>query len=122
MYEEGLDSPYVFRAVGAYELAFKAMDELLASGSDWLVDDMFSLAEINLAPLVARLEYLRLLDIWIAENSGVAAWWGRLKKRPSYRSEVAELLTTGEKKEMLLAGMKIRARITEIHTEYLAWA
>ena len=122
MYEDGLDSPYVFRAVGAYELAFKAMDELLASGSDWLVDDMFSLAEINLAPFVARLEYLKLLDIWIAEKTAVAAWWGRLKERPSYRFEVAEPLTTGEKKEMRLAGTKIRSRIAEIHAEYLAWA
>ena len=122
MDEEGLDSPYVFRAVGAYELTFKAMDELLASGSDWLVDDMFSLAEINLAPFVARLEYLKLLDIWIAEKTAVAAWWRRLKKRPSYRSEVAEPLTIGEKEEMRLAGTKIRSRIAEIHAEYLAWA
>ena len=121
MYEKGLDSPYVFRAVGAYELAFKAMDEVLASGSDWLVDDMFSLAEINLAPFVARLEYLTLLDLWIAERSTVATWWRRLKDRPSYRSEVAKPLTTGEIEEMRLAGAKIRARIAEVHAKYVAW-
>ena len=36
MFEEGLDSPYVFRAVGAYEMAFKGIDAALAGGSDWL--------------------------------------------------------------------------------------
>ncbi len=122
MFEEGLDSPYVFRAVGAYEIAFKAMDEALAGGCDWLVDDMFSLAEINLAPFVARLEYLMLLDLWIAERPDVAAWWKRLKDRPSYRSEVIDSLTTEEIEEMRLAGTKIRPRIAEIRAEYLAWA
>ena len=122
LFEEGLDSPYVFRAIGAYELSFKAMDEALASGSDWLVDDMFSLAEINLAPFVARLEYLMLLDPWIAERPVVAAWWRRLKDRPSYQSEVIESLTAEEIEEMQLAGAKIRPRIAEIRAEYLAWA
>ena len=122
LFEEGLDSPYVFRAMGAYELAFKAMDGALAEGCDWLVDDMFSLAEINLAPFVARLEYLTLLDLWIAQRPAVAAWWKRLKDRPSYRSEVVESLTTEEMEEMRLAGTKIRLRIAEIHAEYVAWA
>ena len=52
MFEQGVDSPYVFRAVGAYETAFKEMEETLADGSDWLVSDMFSLAEVNLAPFL----------------------------------------------------------------------
>ena len=105
-----------------FELSFKAMDEALASGSDWLVDDMFSLAEINLAPFVARLEYLMLLDPWIAERPVVTAWWRRLKDRPSYQSEVIESLTAEEIEEMQLAGTKIRPRIAEIRAEYLAWA
>lgn len=122
MFEEGLDSPYVFRAVGAYELAFKAMDEALAGGSDWLAANMFSLAEINLAPFVARLEYMTLLDLWIKERPAVAAWWQRVKDSPCYRSEITETTTPEDVDEMHLAGAKIKPRIEEIRREYLAWA
>ena len=121
-FEEGLDSPYVFRAAGAYEIAFKAMEEKLADGSDWLVHDMFSLAEINLAPFVARLEYLTLLDLWIEGRPAVAAWWHRVKDRPSYRSEIAESCTAEEVEEMQLAGARIKPRIEDIRAEYLTWA
>jgi glutathione S-transferase len=122
MFEEGLDSPYVFRAVGAYEIAFKGMDEALAGGSDWLVGDMFSLAEINLAPFVARLDYMTMLDLWIGGRPQVAAWWQRVQDRPCYRAVVTETVPTDEVAEMRLAGAKIKPRIEEIRAEYLAWA
>ena len=122
MFEEGLDSPYVFRAIGAYEMAFKGIDEALAGGSDWLADDMFSLAEINLAPFVARLDYMTLLDPWIGKRPAVQAWWRRLKARPCHQAEIAEAIPADEIEEMQLAGAKINPRIEQIRAEYLAWA
>ncbi len=122
MFEEGLDSPYVFRAVGAYEIAFKAMEAALSDGRQWLARDMFSLAEISLAPFVARLEYMTMLDLWIDERPAVAAWWHRVKDRPSYRSEVTECVPAEVATEMRLAGKKIKPRIADIRAEYLAWA
>jgi glutathione S-transferase len=122
MFEDGLDSPYVFRAIGAYEMAFKGMDEALAGGSDWLAGGMFSLAEINLAPFVARLDYMTLLDHWLAERPAVQAWWARVKDRPCYRSEIAEGIPADEVEEMQVAGAEISAQVGEIRNEYLAWA
>jgi len=122
MFEEGLDSPYVFRAVGAYEIAFKAMETALSDGRQWLARDMFSLAEISLAPFVARLEYMTMLDLWIDERPAVAAWWHRVKGRPSYRSEVTECVPAEVATEMRRAGEKIKPRIAGIRAEYLAWA
>jgi glutathione S-transferase len=122
VFEHGVDSPYVTRAVASYEIAFKAMEEALAGGSGWLVDDMFSLAEVNLAPFVARLEYLTLLDLWIGERPAVGAWWQRVKDRSSYQAEVCEPLTTEEVDEMQVSGARIRPRVKEIRAEYLAWA
>ena len=122
MYEEGIDSPYVFRAVAAYDIAFKAMEETLAGGSQWLVDDMFSLAEVNLAPFAARLEHLTLLDLWIDGRPAVGAWWRRVKDRPSYRAEVGDQLTAEDLEEMRVSGARIRPRVEEIRGEYLAWA
>jgi glutathione S-transferase len=122
MFEQGLDSPYVFRAVGAYEMAFKKIEDALAGGADWLAGGMFGLAEINLAPFVARLDYMTLLDPWIGDRPAVQAWWQRLQERPSYRAEVTDTVSPEEKEEMQTTGAKINPRIREVRAEYLAWA
>ncbi|OFZ71687.1 MAG: hypothetical protein A2W04_10780 [Betaproteobacteria bacterium RBG_16_64_9] len=46
------------------EKAFAGLEQVLASGSDWILESGYSLADINLMPYVARLDYLELLDIW----------------------------------------------------------
>ena len=122
MFEDGIESPYAFRAVGAYEIAFKKMEEALAGGTAWLAGDMFSLAEINLAPFLARLEYLTFLDLWIFDRPFVQAWWQRVKQRPSYRAQLSDLVTADEIEEMQSAGAHIKSRIAELRAEYLAWA
>ena len=122
MFEDGIESPYAFRAVGAYEIAFKKMEEALAGGTVWLAGGMFSLAEINLAPFLARLEYLTFLDLWIFDRPFVQAWWQRVKQRPSYRAQLSDLVTADEIEEMQSAGAQIKSRIAELRTEYLAWA
>lgn len=118
-YEQGLDSPFVFRGIAAYEIAFKGMEEALAGGADWLVSDMFSLAEIDLAPMVARAEYLTLLDLWLADRPAVRAWWQRVKDRPSYRAEITEGISPEEVEEMRVFGAPIRDRVGELRRQYL---
>jgi glutathione S-transferase len=122
VFEHGVDSPYVARAVAAYEIAFRAMEEALAGGRAWLVGDMFSLAEVNLAPFVARLEYLSLLDVWTGERPNFGAWWQNVKDRPSYQAEVAGPLSGEEVDEMRVSGARIKNRVKELRAEYLAWA
>ena len=119
-FEDGIESPYVYRGIAAFEAAFKGMAEVLAGGADWLAGGMFSLAEINLAPFVARLEYLTLLDLWLDRHPSVGAWWQRVKQRPSYRAEVTDKLSAAEIEEMQSAGARIRARVGELHADYLA--
>lgn len=122
MFEDGIESPYVFRAIAAYEIAFKTMEETLTGGADWLADEMFSLAEVNLAPFAARLEYLTLLDLWIGQRPAVEAWWQRVKDRPCYRAELSEKVSAAEVEEMETFGAKIRDRVEAIRADYLAWA
>lgn len=118
-YEDGVDSPYVFRGIAAFEIAFKGMDEALASGDDWLAGNMFSLAELNVAPMVARLEYLTLLDLWLADRPVVRAWWQRVKDRPSYQTEITNGISPEEVEEMRVFGAPIRDRVGEIRSRYL---
>jgi glutathione S-transferase len=110
-YEEGVDSPYVAQGIFAFEKMFREMEADLAPKQDWLLGDRFSLADINLIPFVARMEYLDLLDVWTAERPLVRAWWKRAKARPSFGKAIAERLSAEQISAMKSSGGKIKDRI-----------
>ncbi len=84
-YEHGVDSPYVYQAIGHFEKAFKAMDASLAEGGGpWLLGADYGLADINMIPFVARMHYLDLIDIWIGERPRVRQWWQRALQRTEH--------------------------------------
>ena len=118
-FEDGVASPYVYRGIAAFEIAFKNMDAALADGNDWLVANMFSLAEINVVPMVARLEYLAMLDVWLADRPVVRAWWQRVQDRPCYRAEITNGISPDEVEEMRDYGMPLRDAVAEVRSRYL---
>jgi len=118
-FELGVESPFVFQAVGAYEKAFLNMEDALGQGGDWLLGDDYSLADINMIPYVARLDYLTLMDIWTADRPQVMQWWARVKTRPSFEVGINSKLKPGELEEMRQSGPKIKDRIRQIRSEYL---
>ena len=97
--------------IGAYERAFKQMEEDLAVGGPWLMGDRVTLADINLMPLVARLAYLKLLEVWIHDRPHVQAWWQRVQEWPSFKTGLSDLITETEFSEMALHGPKIRDEV-----------
>lgn len=109
-YQEGEDSIYVAQGIFAFERMFREMDADLSSNGDWLVGD-FSLADINVIPFVARLEYLSLLDIWIGRRPRVQTWWERAKTRPSFAKAIADRLTADQVAAMKSSGERIKSRI-----------
>ncbi len=118
-YEHGVDSPYVFQAIAHFEKAFKSMEAALGEDGPWLTGASYSLADINLAPYVARLEYLNLLDLWLGGRPTTQAWWERVKARESF-SVIDERLTQDEKDHMWKHGSAIRERVAARLKEYLA--
>jgi glutathione S-transferase len=120
-YADGAESPYVYEGIAAFEKAFAKMEEDLADGRPWLLGDAMTLADIALMPFVARLDYLTLLDVWIAKRPHVQAWWQRAQARPTFRGAIPEALTAKEIAEMKTSGAKIRARAGEKRAEYLAF-
>jgi len=120
-YEEGEDSVYVAQGIFAFEKMFREMESDLSSKQNWLVGD-FSLADINLIPFVARMDYLGLLDIWIADRPLVQAWWARAKLRPSFRGAIADLLTPEQVLAMKSSGAKIKDRIVNRWREIIRGA
>ena len=117
-YELGADSPYVFQAVAAYEKAFKNMETAL-DGRDWLVGE-YSLADINIMPFTARLDYLTLLDVWTAERPRVRDWWARVQELPAFQAEISGRLSEDEFAAMAKHGAAIKPRIGELRAEHLA--
>ena len=110
----------MFQAIAAFEKLFDTMEKDLAARGPWLLGESYTLADINLMPFVARLEYLDLLDLWIANRADTRAWWQRAKSRPSFASAMADALTANEISEMRTFGSRIRNRVGERRAEYLS--
>jgi glutathione S-transferase len=120
-YEFGVQSPFVLHAIGAYDRAFKLMEQTLAEGGPWLLGKRVTLADINLMPLVARLAYLGLLDVWTHDRPHVNLWWKQVQEWPSFKTGLSDLISDAEFSEMQLHGPKIRdevaARLAELRRE-----
>lgn len=80
---DGVDSPYVMRAIGAFESIFVLMEDALSDGRPFLMGDQFTLAEVNFGPFMKVLEMVRFIDFWLEPYPFVRDWWDRLAKRPS---------------------------------------
>ncbi|HUT51503.1 MAG TPA: glutathione S-transferase family protein [Alphaproteobacteria bacterium] len=119
VYEHGVEAPHVERGVVAYEKVFQKIDKALTDGRDWLVGDMFSLAEINLAVYFARLEYMTLLDVWTGERPAAAAWFERVKARPCFQKEVVDWVREDEWAEMAAGGARIKDAVAAKRRHYL---
>jgi hypothetical protein len=65
-------------------------DTLAESGGPWILGSDPTLADINLMPYAARLDYLGLLDLWIKDRPLVKAWWASAREWPSFKSAEAE--------------------------------
>jgi glutathione S-transferase len=107
-YELGVRSPFVLHAIAAYEKAFRLMEEALAEGGPWLIGAAPTLADVNLMPYAARLDYLGLLDVWIDGRRRVQEWWARAQAWPSFRAGLHDLISAAEFSEMRTHGPKIR--------------
>jgi glutathione S-transferase len=107
-YEHGVQSPFVVHAVAAYERAFKMLEATLADGGPWILGSDPSLADINLMPFAARLDYLGLLDLWTQDRPRVQKWWALASAWPSFRSGLYDLISEAEFAEMRTHGPKVR--------------
>src|ERR1700761_2763364 len=116
-YELGCDSPFVEQGIFAFEKMFGEMEEALSDGRPWLVGQNFSLADINVIPFAARLDYLAILDVWINERPLVAAWWRKAKARPSFSDAIAKFLKEDQIRAMADSGGRIKDAIAAKHAE-----
>jgi len=117
VFEKGVQSPFVRHAVYAFEAAFKCMEYELGKGTDWLVGETYSLADLGLTPYVARLEYLDILDVWTGNRPRVGEWWARIKSRTNYERAISGPLSAAEIEEMNKSGNEIKDQIATLRDE-----
>jgi glutathione S-transferase len=117
--DQGVASPFAFRAIASYELMARDLEKRLARTGEWIAGGRYSLAETAITPYFARAEYLGLLDLWTGDRPAVSAWWQRIKKRPSYGAVIADTLTESDLDEMLRSGEKIRSEVAAVRAAYL---
>jgi glutathione S-transferase len=116
-YELGVRSPFVMHGIAAYERAFKMLEATLCETGPWILGTSPSLADINLMPFAARLDYLGLLDLWIKDRPRVTAWWALAREWPSFKTGLRDLISEAEFSEMRTHGPKIADEVAEAVTE-----
>jgi glutathione S-transferase len=117
-YAEGVESPYVFQGIGSFEIAFGKMEKDLAAGGPWLIGADMTLADINMMPFVARLAYLDLLEVWLADRPAVQEWWRRVQALPSFQASITRKTTEEDAAAMKTYGGHIRGRVAGRREEY----
>jgi glutathione S-transferase len=92
--EQGLDSPLVVEAVHHFE---KLLDLIEASVKDgpYIAGPAYSLADAAATPYVWRLQQLKLARMW-ERRSGVAGWYDRIRRRPSFATAVEQWMTQAD--------------------------
>ena len=118
-YKDGVASPFVYQAIANWEKAFKQMEATLTNGGPWLVNGEYSLGDINMIPFVWRLEYLNLVDLWLADRPMVQDWWALAKTRPSAIRSIPDALSEQEIENMWKYGSEIRDDVARRRQEYL---
>ena len=82
---QGFEAPDLARPFQLYDRYLQKMEDALQS-SKWLAGDLFSLADVGMTPYLNRLDMLGMLDKWTSKRPRLAAWFDRIKARPSFES------------------------------------
>lgn len=99
-----VDWDVVHAARRRFENGFDRIEIDLSRGA-WLAGAQFTLADIALIPLIDRLEFLDLADLW-ERRAALVDWIGRIKERPSYAASMppAAQRLPGPVRDRVLAG------------------
>jgi glutathione S-transferase len=90
----GLDAPLVIDALRHHVMLLDRIEDAM-QGGPYLAGPTYSLADIAAIPYVWRLDKLRLARMW-DKRPGVAAWFERVRQRPSFATAVDQWLTAAD--------------------------
>jgi ganglioside-induced differentiation-associated protein 1 len=104
--QHGIQAPGAADKIRLYDAYLHKMEAAL-SGSDWLVGNEFSVADITMTPYVNRLHALALEGLWIGGRlPRVADWFERIRDRPTFKPSFVDWMPTELTREMHANGEK----------------
>jgi len=100
----GLDAPGAADKIRLYDSYLHKMERALQT-SEWLVGERFSMADVAMAPYVNRLSALAMEPLWEHDRLPcVAAWFARVRARPTFRPAFVDWLPVELAAEMRANG------------------
>lgn len=110
----GLDAPEVPLALRTFSRLIDDIEQQ-ASATTWLAGEAFTLADIAIAPYVARLEMLAMQAMWTdGRRPAAARWWEAMKARGSYRAEIKDKFPPAATAAMLKRGQAAWPRVGQM--------
>ena len=94
MVVHGLDAAPVAEALRQLETLLVRIEAAMRHG-DYLAGADWSLADAAATPYVWRLDKLKLARLWDT-RPGVAAWYQRIRQRPSFKTAVEDWMTPAD--------------------------
>jgi glutathione S-transferase len=93
--ERGHESIHVVDALRRFRVLIDEMEASLSSAPPWLAGQQYSLADVDLTPILHRLQTLGLDPLW-AERPAVRGWFARVRERESYTTGILDWITPEE--------------------------
>jgi glutathione S-transferase len=90
----GLDSEFVGEALAHHRKLLSWMADSLKEGP-YLAGESFSNADCAVIPYILRLELLKLAGLWDGYPA-VAAWWARMRGRPSVKAAIFDRMSEAD--------------------------
>jgi glutathione S-transferase len=90
----GLDTPIVADALRQQQKLHDQIEEAMQHGP-YLAGAGYSLADAAATPYIWRLEKLKLAPMW-EHRPGVAAWYARIRQRPSFKAAVEDWISPAD--------------------------
>jgi glutathione S-transferase len=90
----GLDAPVIPDALRQQEKLLTVIETAMKNGA-FIAGPAWSLADAAATPYVWRLDKLKLAGMW-DHRPGVAAWYARIRQRPSFNTAVGDWITPAD--------------------------
>ena len=90
----GLDAPVIPDALRQQEKLLTVIETAMKNGP-FIAGSTWSLADAAATPYVWRLDKLKLAGMW-DQRPGVAAWYARIRQRPSFKTAVENWVTPAD--------------------------
>jgi glutathione S-transferase len=110
---QGLAAPHVAQALRAHDKYIGDMETALADQS-YLAGKTYTLADAAATPYLFRAEILGLEPLWQGRRPKVAAWYDRIRSRPSFEAAVTRWMTDADRDRFTVPREETWAKAQEV--------